>query len=207
MLAHHNAHGLWQTPAKPIMRVLQRAVNLQHHVLEVLALEIAQNLHRRALDLLDIANCRSAAVIDGHNAVHQVVVLLVVSASHVLDHFVDLGDAVVDDLDPVVQVCELVGLTADAAGQDVLEHLGHVRVVGTALLVGLLRVALLRGHVGLFLVPGGLCVVLVGVFGLFCVDRRDDELMDFEGVRVFGGGGADTEVVAVWEVNLWVVST
>lgn len=206
MLTHHDAHGLWQTPAQSLMRVLQRAVNLLHHLLEVFTLEIAQNLHRRALDLLDIANRRCAAVVNGHNAVHQVVVLLVVRACHVLDHFVNLGDAVVDDLDPVVQVGELVGLAADAAGQDVLEHLGHVGVVRAALLVGLLRVALLRGHVGLFLVPGGLCIVLNVVFGLFCVDRRDDEFVDFKGVGVLGGGSADTEVVAVWEVDLWFVS-
>jgi hypothetical protein len=187
MLAHHDAHSLWQTPAQPFRVVLERTVNLLHHILEVLGLEVAQDLHGSALDLLDVADCSSTAVIDGDHAVHQIVVLLVVGAGHMFDHLVNLRYTIVDDLNAVVQVCKLVCLASNAASQDVFEHLRNIGVVGITLFVGLLRMALLRSHVGLFLMPGGFGVLLVGLFASVGVCGGDDELVDFEGVGVLGG--------------------
>lgn len=111
------------------------------------------------------------------------------------------GDAVVNDLDAVVQVGELVLLAADVGCEDILKHLWDVGVVaGLRLLVGLLFVDLLRGEVGLLLVPGW--AVAVRLFTRVCVGRRDNEFVDFEGVGIFSGGGADAKVVAFWEIDL-----
>jgi hypothetical protein len=118
---------------------------------------------------------------------------------------VDLGDAIVDDLDAVVQVGELILLAADVAGENIFEHLRDVGVVAWLLfLVGLLLMNFLRGEVGLLLVP---CwAVVAGAIGLFArvgVRGRDDEFVDFKRVGVFGGGSADAEVVAFGEVYLY----
>jgi hypothetical protein len=73
-------------------------------------------------------------------------------------------------------------------------------VDGLALLVSLLLVDLLRGQVGLLL------VLAVRLFARVGVGGGDDEFVDFEGVWVFGRGGADTKVVAFWEFDLWVLA-
>ena len=63
--------------------------------------------------------------------------------------------------------------------------------------MGLLLVALLRRHVLLLLVLLGIGVSLsVGFFAGEGVCGRDDELVDFEGVGVFGAGGTYAKVVA-----------
>jgi hypothetical protein len=67
----------------------------------------------------------------------------------------------------------------------------------------LLGVLLLRGFL-VRLVLHGLLVLLVsrvgealadGLFASVAVCGADDEFVDFERVGVFGGGGADTEIV------------
>ena len=65
---------------------------------------------------------------------------------------------------------------------------------------------LLASEVLLLLVLLGVCVaVLVWLFARVRGCGADDELVDFEGVGVFGGRGADAEVVAVWEFDLRVL--
>jgi hypothetical protein len=131
--------------------------------------------------------------------VHEVVEALIISTHHVFDHFVDFGDAVVDDLYAVVQVGELVLLGTDAGSEDIVEHLRHGLLAG-GLWVGLLFVDLLGGLVGLVLVGG--VAVLVRLFARVGVCSGDDEFVDFERVGVFGGAGADAEVVAFREADL-----
>jgi hypothetical protein len=158
--AIHHAHRCRKTATQALLVLFERPVNLLHHVLEVLGLEVAQDLHGGALDLFDVADCRGGPVVHGHDAVHHVVVALFVSGHHFLYHFVHFGDAVVYDLDAVVQVGELVLLAADARRENVFEHLRDVGVVGgLALFVGFLLVGLLRGVV-LLLVPGAAAVGL-----------------------------------------------
>jgi hypothetical protein len=201
MTAIHDPHCGRKTATQALLILLERPVNLLHHVLEILGLEVAQDLHGGALDLLDVADGRGGAVVHGHDAVHHVVEALFVGGHHFLDHLVDLGDAVVYDLDAVVQIGELVLLAADIGGEDVFEHLRDVGMVdGLALLVSLLLVDLLRGQVGLLL------VLAVRLFARVGVGGGDDEFVDFEGVWVFGRGGADTKVVAFWEFDLWVLA-
>jgi hypothetical protein len=83
---------------------------------------------------------------------------------------------------------------------------GTVVLLPLVLLVRLLLVALLGGEVLLLLVLLlGVDVVLLAQVGLFArvrVGGRDDELVDFEGVGVLGGGRAYTEVVAFREIDL-----
>lgn len=134
---------------------------------------------------------------------------------HFLEELGYLGNAIVYDLDAVVEVGELVFLGADIGRDDIFEHLGDGCLAGQAavvllllaVLVGLLLVDLLGGEVGLGMVVGRWVALPVGLFAgdRFC--GADDELVDFERVGVFGcRGGTDTEVVAFWELDLGLVS-
>ncbi len=90
-------------------------MDLVHHVFEVLALQVSQYLHSCTFDLFHVADCGSAAVIDGYDAVHELIPTLAVL---LVDEFDSLGyfvDAVVYDLDAVMEVSKLVLLRADVA--------------------------------------------------------------------------------------------
>jgi hypothetical protein len=196
--AIHDPHRRRKTTTQALLVLLERPVNLLHHILEILGLEIAQDLHGGALYLLHVADGCGGAVVHGHDAVHHVVEALFVGGNHFLDHLMHLSNTIIYDLDAVVEVCELVLLASDVGGENVFKHLWNVGVIagGLALLVGLLFVDLLGGEVGLLL------VLAIGLFARVGVCGGHDEFMDFEGVGVFGGGGADTKVVAFWEVDL-----
>ena len=155
---------------------VQREMNLAHEVLEVLVLQVSQYLHGCSLDLFYVANRGSAAVVDGYDAVHELVPALVVLLLDSLDRLGDFEDAVVDDLDAVVEVGKLVLLRADIACQDVFEHLwdvvlrggGAVVLLCLVLLVRLLLVTLLDSTILLLLVVLlGVDVVLLLQVGLF----------------------------------------
>jgi hypothetical protein len=198
MTAIHNPHRRRKTTTQALLILLERPVNLLHHILEILGLEVAQDFHSSALDLLHVADGCGGAVIHGHDAVHHVVEALFVGGDHFLNHLMHLSNTIIYDLDAVVEVSELVLLASDVGGENVFEHLRDVGVVagGLALLVRLLFVNLLGGEVGLLL------VLVVGLFARVGVGGGHDEFVDFEGVGVFGGGGADTKIVAFWEVDL-----
>lgn len=195
------------------MLTLQCPVYLVHHILEILTLQITQYLHCRAFHLFHVADCSCAPVVDGHDAVHEVIPALLILRMNLFHQLGDFEDAVVDDLDAVVEIGELVLLGADRGCGDVFKHFGYVVLArGLAvlllllclvLLVRLLLVALLRSEVLLLLVLLGVCVaVLVWLFARVGVCSADDEFVDFEGVGVFGGGGAYAEVVAFGEFDL-----
>jgi hypothetical protein len=201
-----------QTCSQTPMLILQRPMDLIHHILEILTLEIPQYLHRRALHLLHVTNGGCTPIVNGHDAVHKVVPTLFIFRMNFLYHLGDFKNAVVDYLDAVVEVGELVLLRADVCCGDVFEHFGYVVLArGLAvlwflclvLLVCLLLVALLGGKVLLLLVLLGVCVaILVWLFAGVRVCGGDDEFVDFEGVGVFGGGGAYAKVVAFGEFDL-----
>lgn len=167
-------------------------MHLVQHILEVLALEVAQDAHARALHLLDVAHDGRAAIVGGDHAVHERVEALLAVRVHAREDLVQGFDAVVQVLQAVVQVRELVCLAADAACEHVAEHLGDVVDLGlwgfdVALLVGLLFVTGLRG-VHLLLVVG----LLVDVdWFVACVrdGRGHDELVHFKGVGVLAARG------------------
>jgi hypothetical protein len=119
---------------------------------------------------------------------------------------VDFGDTVIDDLNSVVQIGKLVLLAANVACKDVFEHLGDIGVVIATvllLLVGLLLMDLLRGKIGLLLMPGGTIVTgAVRFFACVGVCSGNNELVNFERVGVLSGGCTDTEVVSFWEIDL-----
>jgi hypothetical protein len=154
------------------MLVLQRPVDLVHHILEVLRFQIAENLHSCPLNLFHIADCRCAAVVNGDYTMHEVIPALFILRMHLLNHLRNLENAVIYNLDAVMQVGELVLLRADVCCGHVFQHLGDVVSICTllfllslVLLVCLLFVALLRGEILLLLVLLGVCVaVLVGLF-------------------------------------------
>ena len=200
------------------MPLVDRLVHRVEQVLEVLALEVAQRLHGRALYLLDVALDRADLVVHGRHAAHELVEAVVVVGCDFLEEVVEAVDLVVDDLQAVVQVCELVLLGLDVGGEDVFDHLRDVGVDGLVLLLGALEPVSVDAGRGLglplvavvwlrllLLLLLALVAVLFPGAGLFAgvgVGGGDDEFLDFEGVGVFGGGGGDTEVVAFWELDL-----
>jgi hypothetical protein len=186
---------------------------LVHHVLKILTLQITQYLHCRALHLLHVTDRRRTSIVNGHDAVHEVIPALFIVRMNLFYQLSDFENAVIDDLDAVVQIGELVLLGANGGCRYVFEHLGNVVLArGLAvlllllcliLLVRLLLVASLGTEVLLLLVLLGVCVaVLVWLFTRVGVCSTDDEFVDFEGVGIFGGGGAYAEVVAFGEFDL-----
>lgn len=200
----------------------QRTLPLLHtrmhpiqQILEILALQVPQRLHRRALHLLHIALHGAHLVVHRHHTAHGLIEPLVVIRRHLLDEVVQPVDLVVDDLHAVVQVGELVLLGLYVCREDVLDHLGDVGVDGLVLLVRALEPVAVDAGRGLdFLGLGLLGDLLLLVLGLALVGPGsgllagvgvgggDEELVDFEGIGVFGGGGGDAEVVAVGELDL-----
>lgn len=77
-------------------------MNLVHHILEILTLEISQYLHSCALHFLYVPDCRCGAIMNRHDAVHQVDETLLVIGVDLLHELVYFEDAIVDDLDAVV---------------------------------------------------------------------------------------------------------
>lgn len=211
---HTSAHSKRQTPTQTLLAVLNGAMHLVHHVFEVLGLEIAEDLHCGAFYLFDVADGGCATVVNGDDAGHEFVVIQLVLFVHFLEEVVDLEDAVVDDLDAVVEVGELVLLAADGARDGVLQHAwdavlgggGARSLVLLLSVVDLLPVCLLRGEVLLLLVLFGVGVaLLIGLFARERVCGGDAELVDFEGVGVLSAGGAYTKVIAFGEFDLVVV--
>lgn len=74
------------------------------------------------------------------------------------------------------------------------------------LLVGFLLMDFLHGYILLLLVLIGICIaILIGLFAGVGVCCGHDELVDFEGVRIFGGRGRDTEIIALGQLDLFTL--
>jgi len=160
-------------------------MQLLHHALDIACFEFVQEARGRLVDFVKGA----AAVVDAGEELAVVLVVLRLELGELSEGFCD---AVVDDLDAVVEVGELVCLGVDVGGEDVLEDFGNIGVgigVGSIVLllllgVGLLLVALLRGEDLLLLVLGR--AGFVGLFARVRVGSGDDKAVDFERVGVLG---------------------
>jgi hypothetical protein len=166
------------------MATLDGIMYLAQHILEVLRFQIPLNLHVNPFDLLHVAEHSGAAIIDGHNALHELIEALRVLGVQTLEHVVDGANAVVDDLDAVMEIGELVLLGFDAAREHVLEHL--LSLLGAAfgvhrLLLLLLLLLLLVWLTGIFFKV----LLFVGLLACVRVCGGDNKFVDFERIRVF----------------------
>lgn len=200
-----------QTLTQSLLTLFNRLMKLAYHAVDVAALEFVQQVGGVMVDFVEGVG----AVVD---AGKEIVVTLVLLRVEFFEQGEGFGDAVVDDLDAVVEVGELVGLRADAGGEDVVEEVGGslllLCLLGLLLLmllvllllgVGLLLVTLLGSEVLLLLVLRG--ASLDGLFARVRIRGRDDEAVDFERVGVFGARCADAKEVAFGEFNLgWSIS-
>lgn len=189
--------------------VFKPAMHLANDLLVVLALQVSQDLHSSTLRLLAQTHIVSSPVVDGRKAAHELVVASLSLLVERLNSGVDSGNVVCDVLDAIVQVRELILLSFDVRGEDVLyprwdrlrrRHLGRGILLGVLLLCGFLVGLVLHGL--LLLVSRIGEVLFVGLFAGVRGCGRYDELVDFEGVGVLGARGADTEVVVLRKLDL-----
>lgn len=101
-------------------------MHLFQHILEILALQVPQDLHSRAVNFLRVADHGGRSVIHGRLTVHQLFPALLVFPAALLNKLVKRFDVVVHVLQAVVQVGELFFLRFDAAREDVLQHLREI---------------------------------------------------------------------------------
>ena len=101
--------------------VLNPAMHGRNQLLVILAFQIAQDLLNRVLRALAQAYVVCAAVVDGGESRHELVVAVLGELVDGFDRRVDGGDVVRDVLDPVVQVFEAIVIRFHVAGQDVLD--------------------------------------------------------------------------------------
>lgn len=185
------------------MAPLNRHMDLIQHVLEILVLQVPQRLHRGPLHLLYVAHRRRDLIMHRDDPGHHLIEPLVLVPNHFVEKIVEILHTVVDDLDAVVQVCELVLLGLNVGSKDILEHL---RDVGIGRALGP-EAAVDAGRWLDFLLR--LCVLalllFLGFFASMGIRGGDDEFVDFEAIRIFSTRCAYTEVVAFWQLDLGLV--
>lgn len=177
-----------QSAGNPSVALLDGEVELVHHILEILALQVTQCLHAHALDLLHVSLDRRDLIVHWGHPAHDLVETLVLVGHILIEHIEEIVHPMRDDLDAVVDIHELILLRFDVCGEDVLEHLRNVGVGLGTLLVALFE------HLSVWVMDAGwgldfLPLVVLGFLILLVASRLlasvgicggDDEAVDFE---------------------------
>lgn len=127
-----STHQMRQNLNNAILIPLKCPVNLIHHFLEILGLQITQDLRCGAFDLFDVVHGTGAARVDCMDALTDIFPALVVFFCESIYGLLDFVDAVeegcevvVDHLDAVVEIGELLLLGADGVCGYVVDYLGE----------------------------------------------------------------------------------
>lgn len=97
-----------QVEADLLMTLLDGQVELVNHILEVLTFQIAERLHSRALDLLDVPLDVGDLIVHGRHSTHHLVKTFVLVCHVLVKHVEQIVNAVGDDLDAVMEINKLI---------------------------------------------------------------------------------------------------
>lgn len=137
---------------------------------------------------------------------HDVVVPLLIVADYTVQEVRNLVNAMVDDLNAVMQIGELIFLRLQASCQDVFQHLGDICDGGwlfpLLVLILLMLTAFVMRLLLRLLTLTQVLLLHLHVFPCIGVRCRDGEPRNLKGVWVFGAGCCDAKVVPFRKFNL-----